>query len=105
NASFKYRFGWGSYTDIGTDNTGNGLWFLLDGYPGNTKVNCTYLGASVEKQQNVQTNPLFIFNTVLVTADLKDSNGNPLTASSWDYRYGWGSYAPFTNTGMEMLPV
>ncbi|MFZ2900692.1 MAG: T9SS type A sorting domain-containing protein [Saprospiraceae bacterium] len=105
NASFKYRFGWGSYTDIGTDNTGNGLFFLLDGNPGNTKVTCAYLGASVEKEQNVQTNPLFIFNTVNVTADLKDSNGNTLTASSWDYRYGWGAYATFTNTGMELLPV
>ena len=102
---FKYRIGWGGYTGLGTDATGNGIWTFVNGNPTNTKVTVSYAGASVEKEQNVQINPLFIFNTVDVTADLRNSVGNLLSASNWEYRYGWGGYSAFTNSGQELLPV
>jgi ribosomal protein S11 len=102
---FKYRIGWGGYTGLGTDATGNGMWTFVDGHPTNTKVTVSYEGASVEKQQNITSNPIFIFNTVDVTADLRNSIGGLLTADSWEYRYGWGSYAPMNNLGEELLPV
>ena len=36
---------------------------------------------------------------------MEDSNGDPLTADNWKYRYGWGAYSVLTNTGHELLPV
>ena len=107
NADFDYRFGWGSYTNIGVDNTGDGIWAFIDGNPGNTKVKVTYEGASKEIQQNVQSNNQFIFNTVLVTADLQESDNDDITASAtWEYRYGWGSHTTFDPVaGIERLPV
>ena len=107
NADFDYRFGWGSYTNIGVDNTGDGIWYLIDGNPGNTKVKVTYAGASKEIQQNVQSNNQFIFNTVLVTADLQESDDDDITTSAtWEYRYGWGTHTAFDPVaGIERLPV
>ena len=102
---FKYRFGWGGYTTLGNDPIGNGFWGFVNGNPTNTKVTVSYGGASIEKEQNITTNPVFIFNTVDVTADLRNSGGNLLTASTWEYRYGWGGYTALTNTGHELLPV
>ncbi len=102
---FKYRFGWGGYTALGTDATGNGFWGFVNGNPTNTKVTVTYSGAFVEKEQNIKVNPVFIFNTVDVTADLRNSIGELLVADSWEYRYGWGGYTAFTNAGHELLPV
>ena len=105
NGDFKYRIGWGTYSPLGTDATGNGMWTFVDGNPTNTKVTVTYAGAEVEKQQNIKTNPVFIFNTVDITADLRNSNGGLLTADTWEYRYGWGAYTPLTAAGHELLPV
>ena len=108
-ASFKYRFGWGSYTMIGTDNTGFGLVYFLPGTPTKTKVRVIYKGASIEKQQNVQNNPIFIFNTVKVTASLNKPAAakctSTLPADKWKYRHGWGGYMAFNNSGEEVLPV
>lgn len=102
---FKYRIGWGGYTGLGTDASGNGMWTFVDGHPTNTKVTVSYEGASVEKQQNITTNPIFIFNTVDVTADLRESGGALLNADSWEYRYGWGGYNTLNASGHELLPV
>ena len=104
-SDFKYRFGWGGYTTLGNDATGNGFWGFVNGNPTNTKVTVSYGGASVEKEQNIKVNPQFIFNTVDVTADLRNSGAGLLTASTWEYRYGWGGYTAFTNAGHELLPV
>jgi hypothetical protein len=102
---FDYRIGWGSYSNLGTDATGNGFWTFVDGHPTNTKVKVSYEGASVEKQQNITTNPVFIFNTVDVTADLRESGGGLLAADTWEYRYGWGGYNTLNASGHELLPV
>ncbi len=105
NGDFKYRIGWGGYTGLGIDATGNGMWTFVDGHPTNTKVAVTYEGATVEKQQNITTNPMFIFNTVDVTADLRESGGALLAADTWEYRYGWGAYNTLNASGHELLPV
>jgi hypothetical protein len=94
---YEYRYGWGSYTEL----PANGAELL----PVNVKVKATYAGACVEKQQNIGSSPHYVFNTVNATADLKSSTGDDLTASDWQYRYGWGAYSTLTNTGHELLPV
>ncbi|MDZ7776358.1 MAG: hypothetical protein U5L09_12540 [Bacteroidales bacterium] len=96
NADFDYRFGWGSYANIGVDDTGNGIWYFLDGNPANTKVKVMYKGANKEIEQNVQNNPKFIFNTVKVTSELLASDNSDLTGDAdFDYRFGYGAYSTF----------
>ena len=102
---FDYRYGYASYTNLGPDATGNGYWTFIDGNPTNAQVKVKYKGAELSSIQNVRTNPVFIFNTVDVTADLRNSIGGLLTANSWEYRYGYGSYSPLNNSGEELLPV
>ncbi|MFZ1400004.1 MAG: right-handed parallel beta-helix repeat-containing protein, partial [Candidatus Promineifilaceae bacterium] len=104
DGAFKYRFGWGDYTEIGTTDANGRLYHSLDGPPTNTKVTVTYNGASIEKQQNVATDSHFVFQTVPVTAVLNDSNGAPLNGATFEYRYGWGSKETFPGL-MELLPV
>jgi hypothetical protein len=105
NSTFDYRFGYGSHTRIGTDNNGNGIWCFIEGNPGNTKVKISYKGANIERQQDVRTNPNFIFTTRPVTAELINSTNNAITSGvSYQFRYGYGSYQTFTQD-MELLPV
>jgi hypothetical protein len=95
--SWQYRIGYGSYSSL--NNLGEEL------LPVHVKVKVDYKGATVEKQQNVGVASHFDFNTVKVTADLEDSGGVPLTADSWQYRIGYGSYFTLDNSGEELLPV
>jgi type IX secretion system substrate protein len=102
---FEYRYGYANYTNLGIDNSGNGYWTFIEGNPTNTQVKVKYKGAEVAKIQNVKTNPIFTFNTVDVSADLRNSIGELLTANTWEYRYGYGSYVTLNNSGEELLPV
>ena len=100
SATWEYRYGWGTHTAF--DPVAG-----IERLPVNTKVKVTYLGASVEKQQNVGSNSHFDFNTVLVTATLMDG-GTDLTldpGTTWQYRYGWGSHSSLDPSGTELLPV
>ena len=102
---FKYRFGWSDYTDIGTTGASGVILYAIDGLHTNTKFNVTYLGASLEKEQNIAADSFVVFQTVSVTAVLNDSGGNPISSGvSFQYRYGWGSYQPLTGP-TELLPV
>ena len=102
-ADFKYRFGWDPYTDIGTTDSSGLIVYGIDGIHTNTKFNVAYSGASMEKEQNIATNSCVDFQTVPVTAVLKDSGGATLPGT-FEYRYAWGSKVPFTSP-MELLPV
>eukprot|EP00977_Amphora_coffeiformis_P021273 scaffold9129_cov150-Amphora_coffeaeformis.AAC.3 len=97
--SFKYRYGYGSYIDLVASGTE-----LL---PVNTKVQVSYGGTSVEKEQDVKNDAVFDeFATVKVTASLKDSSGTVITDGvSFKYRYGYGSYKDLVASGTELLPV
>ncbi len=100
SANWQYRFGWGAYTSFDPI---TGVELL----PVNTKIKVTYLGASVEKQQNTQTNSHLNFNTIKLTASLEESDNNDITgAASWEYRFGWGTHIAFDPiVGVELLPV
>jgi hypothetical protein len=102
---FKYRFGWDSYTDIGTTDASGVIVYAIDGLQTKTKFNVTYLGASLEKEQNIATDSFVVFQTKSVTAVLNDSGGNSITSGvNFQYRYGWGTHQPLTGP-TELLPV
>ena len=104
---FDYRYGSGSYTNLGVDNSGNGYWAFINGNPTNAEVKAKYKGTSFSKTQNVRVNPVFIFNTINVTADLFQSDDvtEITSGTTWLYRYGSGNYNTLNNTGTELLPV
>ncbi|MCW5884351.1 MAG: T9SS type A sorting domain-containing protein [Candidatus Kapabacteria bacterium] len=104
-AEVSYRYGWGAYSSMLNTNSSGISAYLVDNSANSVKFKVTYKGASVEKEQNISTNPLVMFNTVNVTAVLKDSDNGNLTADNWQYRYGWGSYSSLNNSGEEILPV
>ena len=105
--AFDYRIGWGTYNDLGVDATGDGYWTFLNGNPTNAEVRVKYKDASITKIQNVQVNPVFIFNTVNVSAKLKESDDvtEITSGTNWEYRIGWAPYQPLTIAGDEILPV
>jgi hypothetical protein len=68
----------------------------------------SYAGASQQKSQDVGTNPLVQFQTILVTMKLLDSSNNELAGSAQYYAGGWktfGTSTTTTTTSMELLPV
>ena len=70
----------------------------------------TFEGASLEKTQNVSSDPLVVFGTVAVRVELRDSSGNlgtlPSEASVKHYAAGWRTFGA-TSGGVatkELLP-
>ena len=84
DATFEYRYGWGTKQPFTSP---------MDLLPVNTKVTVSYAGTSIEKEQNANNNPNFVFTT-----------GSVSSATCTKYRYGWDSYMTFTNP-MELLAV
>jgi hypothetical protein len=64
----------------------------------------SYLGASIQKNQNVATDPNVIFNTVPVTMKLLSSTGEELVGAGQFYASGWKDFGATTST-LELLPT
>jgi len=84
SATFQYRYGWGTHQPL----TGP-----IELLPVAIKVQVSYAGTSLEKEQNVKTSPNFVFQT-----------GSVSSTTCTRYRYGWGSYQPFSSP-MELLSM
>jgi hypothetical protein len=94
-----YASGW---KDFGTTPTTTAMELLPATYP----FRITYGGASIQKNQNVGTDPVVIFNTVAVTFKLLDSTGADLTGGAEYYASGWKTFGDGTTTEVaELLPV
>jgi len=67
----------------------------------------SYAGASLQKSQNVGTNPNVVFQTTLVTMKLLSSNGvTELSGGAQYYASAWKTFgAGTTTTTMELLPL
>ncbi|MCB0843150.1 MAG: hypothetical protein KDE26_07855, partial [Bacteroidetes bacterium] len=93
-----YRIGSTYYSAGLTDANGKVLAFM-DGIITNTYFKMNYLGHDQTKLQNIVSDPEVIFQTVLVTVEMKDSYGDPLAAEELFYRDGSGTYVSLgTNT-------
>jgi hypothetical protein len=63
-------------------------------------------GASVQKKQDVSSDPNVVFNTVSVSMKLLDSTGAELAGTPSYYASGWNSFGGgTTTTSMELLPT
>jgi cellobiose-specific phosphotransferase system component IIC len=66
----------------------------------------SYAGASLQKSQNVATNPTVVFQTTLVTMKLLSSTGQELSGGAQYYASAWKTFgAGTTTTTMELLPL
>ena len=66
----------------------------------------SYGGASVQKSQNVASEPLVVFNTVNVSMELLSSTNSPLAGAGQYYASGWKTFGTVpTTTTMELLPT
>jgi hypothetical protein len=66
----------------------------------------SYAGASLQKSQNVATNPTVVFQTTLVTMKLASSTGQELSGGAQYYASAWKTFgAGTTTTTVELLPL
>jgi len=66
----------------------------------------SYAGASLQKSQNVGTNPTVVFQTTLVTMKLLSSTGQELSGGAQYNAGGWKTFGGgTTTTTMELLPL
>jgi hypothetical protein len=99
----------GAWRDLGTTTNGVANKELL---PNNYSFRMTYAYASKDKQQDLSTNPIVVFQTVNTAVQLKNSLGNLIPAPSGDqgtvqyYSGAWRSLGTTTNgiATKELLP-
>ena len=75
--------------------------------PKSYKFRMTYAGASNEQTQDVETDPLVVFQTTSVTVQLKDSGGNPIdTGQVKYYASSWKTFGSTSGgqASLELLP-
>jgi hypothetical protein len=78
---------------------------LADNTTATVKFTLAYRGTSIEKSQNINSNPLVLFQTVNTTAKLMNSSNVQITDDvSFQYRYGWESRMDIPADG-QLLPV
>lgn len=96
-----YANGW---KDLGTTVNGVATKELL---PRNYSFRMSYAGASIDKQQGIDTSATVVFQTVNTTVQLKDSQGNLLDGGTVKYyASGWKDFGVATNgeVAKELLP-
>jgi hypothetical protein len=104
-AAVSYRYGYESKVDMGNTNSSGICVYISDNTNSTVKFTLAYRGTSLEKSQNISSNPVVLFTTRPVIATLSNSiGGTPTEPYSFKYRYGYEGYTTFTS-GDEFLPV
>ena len=95
-----YASGWKSF---GNGSTTTSMELL----PTNYTFRVSYGGASIQKKQDVNSNPAVVFQTTVVNMQLLASDGTTeLTGTTEYYASGWKSFGNgSTTTSMELLPT
>jgi hypothetical protein len=102
-----YSSGWQTLGTTVAGSSFSGL-VTLPGTSTNTDIKIVYLSgskATTNASVNVTTNPVFYYNTVLVTVKLETCNGVALVGAPKYYLNGWTQFGGGTTPAtMELLP-
>ena len=99
----------GTWNTFGSGTTSGGK-VTMELLPGNYCFRMTYLNTYNQKWQDIGTDPTVVFQTKLVTVELRDHNGNLMdTGTNVGYYTGtWNKFGSGTTSGgqvtMELLP-
>ena len=95
-----YASGWNTF---GSGSTTASMELL----PTNYTFRVSYGGASIQKKQDVSSDPAVVFQTTPVTMQLLASDGTTeLTGTAEYYASGWNTFGSgSTTTSMELLPT
>jgi len=94
----------GAWRDLGTTVNGAANKELL---PNNYSFRMTYAFASKDKQQDLSSNPVVVFQTVMANVQLQNNLGNLIDQGTVQYYSGaWRNFGTTTNgtTTKELLP-
>ena len=94
-----------SWKSFGTTSNGIATKELL---PNNYTFRMSYASATLDKQQNIGSNPTVVFQTVLASVQLKNSLGNPIDTGRVQYYFSSWKDLGTTVAGVatkELLPV
>jgi hypothetical protein len=117
NAQVQFKNSLGNLIDQGTVQYYSGAWRSLgtttngiasiELLPNNYSFRITYAFASNDKQQDINLNPIVVFQTKNALVQLKNSSGNPIDQGTVQYYSGaWRTFGTTTNgvASVELLP-
>jgi PKD repeat protein len=104
NVSY-YNGGWKSFGTTGDDGS---VTVRLPTNLTQVSFRVNYAGASLDKSQNISSNPVIVFQTINVTSSLNDSMNNPIISGNVSYyASGWKDFGNIDTSGTttkELLP-